>query len=892
MKLNSLINFLPYEFKDQDTYKVDGKGILERYLEIFGDYFQDIITEDTKNLLDIIDIDTTPAYYLNYLWEFLGELPFANTPDISQETWESYFSGFKDDATMEQLCNQWLNYRTGILEFDTDTVRKLLKCSIALFKIRGTKQFFEILFRLYGLGLTITDPVNDSTNLWIPDDHPNYDLEDMNYDKNITYDNLYRCTQCVEVPIVISGHGFTSVTDEFLSFKQSIDNLFRRFLPYNARPSITYHGVTMDYNYQIEAVPQNGTTLLRGQVEYIEILVTVTAYGGYKDADLRYEVSGDGVNWSSTKYNSPSIYLGKREGTLYFRCVADTSAIATVVITRKTSVQGYSIQLKNLFNNQILGSNPEVVLPTWEENQSTLPIEVTGFKYINGELVSNNLLIRRIDTNEIKASPATWDLKDGGTYTFNLVDYPQRYITLTVVKEDIFTIICNPTSVFWNPDRDMSTLVTVTSLYEDPDNLQVALLQNGVQRYLGLSPYRFTPINPGIYYFVCPQDPSENKKMAIFQATQSSILVILALSVGFKSGVYTTNNFDWGEDVRLNGEIRILLNFTQLIYDYQRENLDNQLATGVLEIWKDGIKLDTIPYEETGIGVDSTGYMAVTANYIITQTGTYQIKYTINGRLVVSQNYYVTQSTQPEEVRLIIIPIVSTATNNGWSTSSGIGYDDDSEAANEGYSELTFTFDDVHTKCQFYLQRADNLDGTANSTIESGQVITLGEEYPLEYTRDNIKNGDYVFTLVSDPSVMATLHISKPAPQYTLIADPAEIVMTSGQSVAETTLRITMNPVDTSGEYTYNVDVPGIGVVDVDPVNGYIFKTQLAGTYVFTVVDTQGTPKPVTATFTVKSNNTIHPDSLEWESNSLDPQIVYIETSVVSDWTATITTTP
>lgn len=42
--LKKLIDFLPFEYKDQDTYKVDGKGILERFLEICGSYFQDNIS--------------------------------------------------------------------------------------------------------------------------------------------------------------------------------------------------------------------------------------------------------------------------------------------------------------------------------------------------------------------------------------------------------------------------------------------------------------------------------------------------------------------------------------------------------------------------------------------------------------------------------------------------------------------------------------------------------------------------------------------------------------------------------------------------------------------------------------------------------------------------------
>ena len=65
--LKNLIDFLPFEFREQDAYKVDGKGILERFLEICGNYFQEDITKDIDNILDIIDIDKTQQRYLNCL---------------------------------------------------------------------------------------------------------------------------------------------------------------------------------------------------------------------------------------------------------------------------------------------------------------------------------------------------------------------------------------------------------------------------------------------------------------------------------------------------------------------------------------------------------------------------------------------------------------------------------------------------------------------------------------------------------------------------------------------------------------------------------------------------------------------------------------------------------
>lgn len=44
INLKNLIDFLPFEYKAQDTYKVNGKGILERFLEICGEHFEDYIT--------------------------------------------------------------------------------------------------------------------------------------------------------------------------------------------------------------------------------------------------------------------------------------------------------------------------------------------------------------------------------------------------------------------------------------------------------------------------------------------------------------------------------------------------------------------------------------------------------------------------------------------------------------------------------------------------------------------------------------------------------------------------------------------------------------------------------------------------------------------------------
>lgn len=231
MNLKELINILPYYFKEHDTYKVNNKGLLERFLEICGSYFQDNITADIDNILDITNIEHTPEYYLNYLWEFLGELPFANGPKIDEVKFKQHFNGLLSEDELSNLKDNWTLPNKGPVYMTDEKIRLLLKYSVALLKIRGTKQFFEIIFKLYGFDITINDPtygytktsngcisnyngnINDDTNL----DESNFDSD---YD---TMDINHKCTQCIPVFIDISTEaGFMCIEGHYFRDSQSI----------------------------------------------------------------------------------------------------------------------------------------------------------------------------------------------------------------------------------------------------------------------------------------------------------------------------------------------------------------------------------------------------------------------------------------------------------------------------------------------------------------------------------------------------------------------------------------------------------------------------------------------------------------------------------------------
>ena len=187
MDIRHLIDLLPPIFKAQDTYRVNGKGFLERYLEICGNYLTDIITPDIDNILDIIQIDTTPKEYLNYLWEFLGEMPFANIYNVDKGKWDLNYDGTNMNEGI------WLIDNNKPIALNDQTARDLIKYSLSLYKIRGTKKFFDTILRLYGMECTITheDPDYDVVTPYFDTSHVDKDSLDIDYE----------CKQCSNIRI-------------------------------------------------------------------------------------------------------------------------------------------------------------------------------------------------------------------------------------------------------------------------------------------------------------------------------------------------------------------------------------------------------------------------------------------------------------------------------------------------------------------------------------------------------------------------------------------------------------------------------------------------------------------------------------------------------------------
>lgn len=534
LNLRKLIDLLPYYYKGADTYKnKDGKGIFERYLEIFGNYFEDHIVEDTSTINDIIDIENCDEIYLNHLWEFLGQMPFAQGPQVDIEKWKVYFNGFlKDESNWKEACTIPTNSSTDFNQ-DSDTIRALIKYSISLFKIRGTKQFFEILFRIYGLSCEIGEPTleifGDIDNVDYAGKDADYagihseehgdsqdyagkgqdmyisrygkskfDVEDSILD-SYTLDRFTTCTRCVTIPVKIKGHNYTSISSEFNSFKVACENIFDRFLPFNVKADIDY-GFVIPQSYTISLSLWDGTKwvflgnsngvmnpVTQNQL-YIQdgirtnLRIKVDIIRSYDNiSDLKFLVGSernDEEVYGETEHTSGYIINIRRAATYIIKSVNTnsdgTSAKVSIPVTRISSIKYYNI-----------GYTADTL--NIDKDHPYITIELTGTVSFNGVIYPVN--IRRADTGEIlkKKSENPEDkgkflftTKIEGTYIFSLVDYPIRKLYITITKDpEILKVTTNPTgSSLLTKNDTAKTLLTIQGSYHQENVLALQARTN------------------------------------------------------------------------------------------------------------------------------------------------------------------------------------------------------------------------------------------------------------------------------------------------------------------------------------------------------------------------------------------------------------------------------
>lgn len=202
--------FFPSRFHYEDTYK-DGndQGILQRFIKLGEEYFNDTLLKDIESLLDLIDIDRVPDRYLTYIWEYWGFIPYATNIMMGVE-------GPMASSIQVPLADQ----------------RALLKYALALYKIRTTKLFYSILGSFYGVTLELEEQPEEVNS-------DSYNAVTSLYNKAV-YKGHPPCLQCVRVkanigiPPAIMDYLSTNSTD-LKNARKAFTILVNHYLPIHVR---------------------------------------------------------------------------------------------------------------------------------------------------------------------------------------------------------------------------------------------------------------------------------------------------------------------------------------------------------------------------------------------------------------------------------------------------------------------------------------------------------------------------------------------------------------------------------------------------------------------------------------------------------------------------------
>lgn len=233
-------NLFPAYYKDYDTYKdKNGKGILERFIEVCSNYLDTDIIPDIDNFMDILDVDVTPDIFLNYFWEYFDYIPYA------------YGVLVKGVPFTKENVASWLNTPDGFPKADT---RSILKYAVSLYKIRCTQDFYTILGRFYGVRFELEEILFEDGYSNKPSNNPgiNYRLIGAVFEGVVSiysgeneyygdWKGLYpygNCTSCttIKANIYIPKGMYDAIQGNIDNVKNAFVNLLNKYIPVNVKP--------------------------------------------------------------------------------------------------------------------------------------------------------------------------------------------------------------------------------------------------------------------------------------------------------------------------------------------------------------------------------------------------------------------------------------------------------------------------------------------------------------------------------------------------------------------------------------------------------------------------------------------------------------------------------
>src|SRR5690606_8746152 len=246
-----LIGLLPSYILENDSYKVGGKGFVERYLSIFGDEWDEQFLGFIQDFVDILGPYSTDEKYLEYLEDLQGDI--ENYTDTEQHR------------------------------------RKVISYIISIYNVKGTKKSITQVLAIMGIKVVSieiqTTPISA------------YDTIGVFYDADPPF--LYdasSCSLCSTINITgtyLGGFGLTEdqqiIVEKLIELVLPINLTFGELIIDSAlSPELS--AVSVDYNeivVQWNEGPGVGTILERSEDlgEYIQ-LNGIIEDESYTDEDL------------------------------------------------------------------------------------------------------------------------------------------------------------------------------------------------------------------------------------------------------------------------------------------------------------------------------------------------------------------------------------------------------------------------------------------------------------------------------------------------------------------------------------------------------------------------------------------------------------------------------
>lgn len=496
INIKNLIEYLPFYYKDSDTYKdSDGKGILEKFLEICGTYFQDNIKKSIDNTLEHClkvdkDIDDT---YLNYIWESFGKFPFAK-PDSK-----------------------------SILKLSKEQKVDLIKYVISLYKIRGSRKFYEIIFRLYSNKDNLLELKNieetspdyiedfrdgyisrdniDSTDVW-----PYFDMS--TFDSNEKFDEYREISLHGKVDFYVNINPLISTNMK--EVWSAIKNLIDTYLPFHTISNLILNGNNHkenDYKFEVflktgdKWLPQTTGTevdLQPGEDILLKIRLVDKEGNSAKNipwySDMEY-TEGKKASEDPNYYkgqSEPSMYYGEQIFTIpsVYR-VKDSYSIREVINKYRFYLEIPSDSFEFVVKNtKYVGVSNYVIYvqPHAKELDGVKPIEVIIEAYKLNEDGTKQPC--RVFSEELNVSEKSfegnnyltkWNINKAGTFGFYILENPNYRVEVTI-KDYVpaykvllgykYSHIKDPI----HPYKDKPKYEEIDKLNEKVDNVKISMI--------------------------------------------------------------------------------------------------------------------------------------------------------------------------------------------------------------------------------------------------------------------------------------------------------------------------------------------------------------------------------------------------------------------------------